>query len=317
MREANSMSVPRVLVLVAAIILAASSATAQTSEAEARRLFDEGAALLQDGRHLDALARLERARALQEVPAIVFNIAVAQRGLGRYVEAAINLERYVALAVARGLDPAVRAERERLLAETRAAIAHVTVRVEGTGATVTMNGDALRAEQLGRELDLNPGRYRFAVGGAGVAPAEVQRDLASGERTEVALTVRRVEQTGALRIEASVPDAVLYLDRRVVGRGVFESSVAVGPHRVEVRANGFSPHLADVMIAAGRAERLQVLLERSQALWTRWWFWTGVGVVAAGVTAGLIIGLSGTEPPVNGTLGYTVQAVGTQGETGR
>ena len=296
------------LVVTLGLVALTSVAQAQTPNDEWLRSFNEGAALLEDGRFADALRALERARALNETPAVDFNLAYAQRGLGQLVAATASLERCLARGGAR-IEPARRAEIERALTELRAAVAHVTIHPTMQGATVTVDGVAIASTQVDRDLVLDPGVHVFVASGDSLAPSEVRRELGRGEHVRVELApVRRIE-TGTLRVEPSVAGATVFVDHRRAGEGVYESSVTTGRHEVEVRAAGYRNYQGDVLVQAGRAERLHVLLVRESGggLLTRWWFWTAVGVAAAGVVTGIVVGTSGTAAPTSGTLG-TVQA---------
>ncbi len=301
------MQKPLIFLVLLGLLLAPSMLRGQEVDGDARRLFTEGVTLLQDHRFADALARLEQARALREVPAIVYNMAVALRGLGRYVEAAESLRRFLALTQGR-LDPQRQADAERLSSETQAAIAYVTVRVAVAGATVTIDERVLTPEQLDRAVPVNPGAHVFRAYGDGLTRHEVERRVGNGERTEVQLSPTRSLVMAALRVEPSVPGAEVWVDRQQAGVGQIDVNLAPGRHEIQVRAAGYRSFESSVMLVPGQRERFHVDLTRSGSLLTRWWFWTAVGVAAAGVTAGLVIGLSGREAPEVGTLGFTVQA---------
>lgn len=100
-------------------------------------------------------------------------------------------------------------------------------------------------------------------------------------------------------------------------------NVDPGEHRVRAEAEGFVPHEETLRVPeAGVVPVRLVLVPRaavavapaapaapSRSIVTRWWFWTGVGVVAAGVAAGVVVALSGTREPPASTTGVVLQGV--------
>jgi hypothetical protein len=78
----------------------ASPAFAQNRDAEARRLFNEGDHLYQEGRYEEAITRFEESYALSGRALLLFNMANAYERLGRYASAADALRRYLPSAPA-------------------------------------------------------------------------------------------------------------------------------------------------------------------------------------------------------------------------
>lgn len=70
-------------------------ALAQNRDAEARRLFEDGDRLYQEGRYEDAIVRFEESYALSGRPLLLFNMANAYERLARYASAADALRRYL------------------------------------------------------------------------------------------------------------------------------------------------------------------------------------------------------------------------------
>lgn len=274
---------------------------------EARRLFDEGVALIEDGRPADAIVRLAEARRLHEVPAVVYNLAIAQRALGQYVEGVASLDRYLRLAGAR-IEAPRRAEIEALLTELRSGIAQVTVHVATPGAVADIDGVPVVPERLDRPVELDPGRHVFRAGGPGLRADSVIRDVPRGGRERVALAPESMFRLGTLHIAPLVTGAAIYIDGRRAGTDAVEESAAPGTHTVEVQADGYVSYTGTVLLAGGHTEHLRPALNRRGSLLTRWWFWTGIGVATAVLVTALVVGLSSTEAPTGGSLGLVVQA---------
>lgn len=113
---------------------------------------------------------------------------------------------------------------------------------------------------------------------------------------------------GSLEVLANVPGAEVYLDGKLVGRTplAVQRDLAVGGARLRVSKTGFTDALQQVRIRFQKTAQVVVTLnvpagaQRSSSMpremrrpmpwYTRWWFWTAVGVVAAG--AGTALGLA-------------------------
>lgn len=284
---------------------------AQGVDREARQQFDAGVALLHDGRFAEALVRFERARTLREVPAVMVNLALAQRGVGRYVEAERSLARYVELAQGR-LDRTRQAEVTRLRAEIQAALAHLTIRVDGEGAAVSLDGRALTAAQRAEAIAVDPGVHVVEVSGEAIETERAQGTLARGQRLTLSLHARPRDVRARLTIEAPA-DAAVTVDRRPLGRGPQVVLTSPDAHEVEVRREGYETFRASVTSLARQDERVVVVMRRPVdtapgSIVTRWWFWTGVGALAAGTTAVVLYATRPTEPAETGSLRYAVGA---------
>lgn len=296
--------------LVASLLLAA-AAPAQgvpAAEAEARRLFDRGVFLIEADRPADAIRVLEQARRIREVPAVVYNLALAQSAVGRNVDALASFDAYLRLAGAR-LPSARRAAVEGLIASTRQHIAAVTVRVPGPSVAVAVDGVAIPPARLGRPVELDPGQHVFRATRPGLRPVEVARYFAAGARVDLELSPEPLPATGTLRVASLIPGASIYVDGALAGVGSIERPASPGRHTVALRADGYDPAESVVQLAAGQTEQLRLSLTRRRSLLTQWWFWTGIGVLATAGATALVIGLSSTEPPSGGTQGFVIQAI--------
>lgn len=295
-----------------------------TPAPDPRHLFAEGVELLQQQRFADAVQRLEQARALLEAPAVLFNLALAQRGLGRYVDADRTIARYLELSAGR-LRSHRRREIDALRAEVRAAIAQLVIRVDAlpASATVSLDGRRLADAEINHPIEVDPVEHVARVEGAGLEVDERRQSLAPGQHGELRLTLRpfpppvaiapiveRRPRDSALVVESTVAEATVYLDRRPVGQGAFRTRVAPGVHEIEVRLDDYETFHLRLTVIADHDERVFApLRRRPQSIATRWWFWTGIGVVAAGTATALAFGLSSTEPPTAGSLNRVVQAI--------
>jgi tetratricopeptide (TPR) repeat protein len=293
----------RLAAALTALALLAAPAAARADDDPAE-LFAQAVTLLQGARHLEALALLERVRAARETAAVAFNLAVAQRALGRPLDAIASLERYLRLAGDR-IDDARRAEVTERVRELRASVATVTVRVRAPGAVaVTLDGEPYPRARWGVAAPMNPGRHVFRLTGSGLQPLEVARDIPAGATREVDLRPEPVDVVTRLAVTASVPGVEVLVDGLLVAAGPYDARIAPGRHAVEVRARGYAPYAASLDIEPGAAVRVHAPMTPDVPLTGRWWFWTGLSALAVGAVVGVVVAAaSGTEAPLCGTTG--------------
>lgn len=287
-----------------AACLAARAAHAQDDDVATS--FARAVELLQGERHLEALGLLERVRAQRETAAVAYNMAIAQRALGRHLEAIASLRRYLELAGAR-IDDARRAEIEGRIDELRGTLATVTVRIATPpgDVTVTLDGEPFAPPRWNVAAPMNPGRHVFVVRGARYHPLELVRAINAGGRAEVELRPEPVDIVTRLRVTASARDAEVLLDGLLVGSDGYDARVAPGHHRMQVRAPGFHPYESSLDITPGASLQVRAQLVEDIPITRRWWFWTGVGALVAGaVTAVVWVAASGTEAPACGSTGW-------------
>jgi tetratricopeptide (TPR) repeat protein len=113
------------------------------------------------------------------------------------------------------------------------------------------------------------------------------------------------KRTGVLRVDSTPTAATLYIDGAVVGATPYKSlAMRSGTHTLVADRDGFRSASRTIDLAAG--SELDVHLTLSpvhRSITDRWWFWPAVGVVALGVTGGIIYVATrdGELPPIHCT----------------
>lgn len=247
-----------------------SPSAAEEGEPSARELFMGGLELFQGDNYAEALESFQRSYAANPVNVVLYNIAMCQRALFRYVESINSFERY--LAVGEDDLPAERRQQVAgLIEDMRGRIGTLRITVTPPEATVRVDGELIAPEQL-QSLWLSSGLHRVAARAPGYGVAEDQVQVIPQVVTEVNLALERTEPEPTPPVVPPViPD----------GSGATE----VNPAALE---NGEAD-------SAGRGE---VGGDRS-----RWWIWMIVGgaVLATGLGLGLGLGLQDSEDPFTGT----------------
>ena len=129
---------------------------------QARKHFSQGLKLYRDSDFDAALVQFDRAYAIKPNFKVLYNIAQCYFELHQYVEARDTLTRY--LKDGEGLLDAERKTAvETDLGELQHRIAHVTLSVNATGATVYVDGKKAGTTPLGAALDVNEGQRTISV----------------------------------------------------------------------------------------------------------------------------------------------------------
>ena len=233
-------------------MVSAQPAAAQTPSAPADtyKLHMENGVKLFEDRNYDA-ARAEFRAAYEARPRAnpLINIALAHKAEFNYPKAIEALEKALAKhqnTMSAGDLKAAEGERKDMLA----LLARVKLVVSPAAAKVTVDGETLSATAIEQPIPLGPGTHRIAASAEGFASIEQRLTVASGEVTEVALTL--IPEQGTLVIEAPDPRMTIAVDQRVVGLGTWTGLVPPGSHRVQITGPGAQPFTADILVVAGK-----------------------------------------------------------------
>lgn len=257
---------------------------------EARLHFEQGLRLVRREAWGPALAEFEESLRISPTSVAAFNRALCLKHLHRYPESLAAFEGYLE-RYADEIDRERRADVEAMMGEIRALLTAVTVRVNLDGATVVVDGEAVGTSPLDRPLLLLSGPHEIEVR---LAEHEVRRRdivvVAGRETTEEFVLVPRARR-GRLRVESNVPGATVYVDDDELGSVPLDVVLPEGDHEVEVRAEGFRTERQTVRISADE-DRIATLTLVRPTRAHRGWFWSLVGLTAAGALATTGLGVS-------------------------
>lgn len=302
-----------VLVLVCAVTsLARAQETppAPDAEADARTLFERGREAASAERWGEAVDFFRRARALADRPSIDFNLGVSLFTLGRHVEAIEVLEHFLARADPTADAPDIATATE-LMGQARGAVVHVILDVDPPDAELRIDGAPRAGTGASREVLLDPGHHQLEASAAGHADGAAELDLLAGTREHVVLRLELLAPR--LEVASGTAGATLLIDGEEVGHEAVELEVAPGPHTVEIRADGFQPHVAEIQAQAGETVRVHADLARvpEAPLYESPILWTIVGVVVVGAAVGIGVGVAvaSEQPPYGGNANTVVTAL--------
>lgn len=285
-----------VLVAVVTMMALAGPARADATADDVAALRERGNAAMRSGRPADALDAYERIYAATHDPAMLYNMARAHQALTSYAEASDLLVRFKAeappetLAKVSGLD--------RLVAELAARIHTLTLRCSVEGAEVRVGGKIVGTTPLAKPLRVNAGRTDLDVRAEGHAPFTRSLELAGGASSEIDVDLVRADRSGVLLVRSPQAGASVFVDGRPVGEVPVEIALTAGEHEVRVTRPGFQESRSRVLVVAGQRKETSIELASTPSVFTRWWFWGGVAVVAAGGVATYIALTTEKDAPV-------------------
>jgi hypothetical protein len=175
------------------------------------------------------------------------------------------------------------------------------------------------------------------------ALGDTRQPLTPAQHSEVTVLLDRIDHyIATLEVRTRPSSAEVRLDGQSVAGKIV---VNLGEHELTVRSEGYQPVLRKLLIEGGKAQSLSIELqplpvptvasapvaqppEASPApvpllaaapaaapsdtkLVERWWFWTAIGVVAAGsVVAVVLLSQPDAPEPEQGSVGGTISALG-------
>lgn len=164
--------------------------------AQARALFQAGAAAVDAGRWADAVASFRSAYELTGAPSALFNTGFALRALGRYREAR---DAFVELGTLSNVSDAMSTQSQELLAEVRMRIARVRLGGLEDETRYGVRLDGVGVEDAGTRplvLEADPGTHAVDVTLAGFEPFSWSGALADGALLDVPVVLTAIAASG-------------------------------------------------------------------------------------------------------------------------
>lgn len=221
----------------------------------ARSMFREGLQLIDEQAWADAADRFARVLDIKWSPVAAYNLGVARSRVGQLVAARTVLERVLSDINA---PDDVRDPAALLLAEIMPRIARLVVHIEDDDGAVrvTVDGESWPRASWGVAAAIDPGLHEVKLW-QGETAYTTHVDVKEGSRAETVLRVPR-----SARPTAQVPPPALAA--RATKRPFVAAELEPDPAREPRDTEGES------------------VLEQ-------WWFWTGVGVLAAAVVTTAVV----------------------------
>jgi hypothetical protein len=161
MRTRRALSIA--IFIVAAGVPLGARAAQPGDKAAAQALFDEGLALMNEGRHPEACPKLEESARIDPAMGTRFRLAECHEAIGRTASAWAGFVEVADLAKAAGQDARENVARSRAEA-LRPRLAHLVIVAEATPALeVRRDGSIIGEAQWGQKIPIDPGITRITA----------------------------------------------------------------------------------------------------------------------------------------------------------
>jgi hypothetical protein len=244
--------------LASAPAAAQGEAASSTTDAEAadphtlaaRSHFKLGIKLYRDANYGGALAEFEAAYQSKPSPGPLQNVALCQKAMFRYGEAADSLRLLLAKHSAELSEHEAHAVK-LAIAELDALVGTIRVRVFPEGARVLLDGKPLSAAERALPLRVNVGEHNLSAEADGYAPQTRTFRVAGGQK-DVPAELTLTPIAGFVAIRANDPRAVIAIDGKPLSRGSYGGPIGANEeHFVQIYRPGYEPFETYVTAAVG------------------------------------------------------------------
>ncbi len=161
--------------------------------AEARRRYELGLKLYEDGDYEASRIEFERALALAPSYRILYNVGLAYKQLNNYVDALRSFEQYLEQGGSE-ITPERRADVEREITQLRPRIAKVTIEVNVADAEVAIDDRVIGKAPLNDAVPVNPGVRKFSARAPGYLPTVKTSTVGSSEAPKITLELTKLPE---------------------------------------------------------------------------------------------------------------------------
>lgn len=258
-------------------------------------LKKRGDDLLDAKRYAEALAAYDEAYAIDPSPALLYNRGRALQFLGRYPEALDALEQFDAQAPRELLDrlPGLPA----LLDDLRTRVGTLVLTGTVAGARVLVNDRQIGVTPIGAAVKLDAGHLRVDAFADGYFPFHREVDLPGRSTVTVDLALVSRETSGVLVVRSHLDGTEVSIDQRLSGLAPLEATLLAGNHGVAASHPGYTAANTQIVLRAGETRDVWLDPIAPPSIFSRWWFWTAVGVVIAGGVATYVALTTERSPP--------------------
>lgn len=246
-------------VLGALALLAASAAPARAQTPDGAALSPEdsyklhmrnGVKLFQDRNYRAAIVEFSAAYDASPKASPLVNLALCHKAAFDYPQAIAALEK--ALAQHKdSMDAADQRAATDAVAEMRALLAYVTVRLTPREATLLLDGTALPPGTADAPVPLGPGTHSLSARAEGYAPAERSVTVVSGQK-DVVVELALVPNQGYVSVFAADAETAIAVDGRAVASGVWAGLLEPGPHVVQMYKGSGAVESRQILVVAGK-----------------------------------------------------------------
>ena len=226
---------------------------------QARRHFRNGVKLYQDTNFAGALAEFEAAYQLKPGHSSLQNVALCQKALFRYGEAADTLR----LLLERHADELSADEQKAMrqaIDELEGLVGSLVIKVQPPHARVALDGQVISPDQQGKRLRTNVGEHTVVAEAPGYARLARTLRVASGQHDQP-VELNLEPMMGFLDIVAEDPQAVIAVDGKALARHRWSGPVTPGEdHLIQVYRPGFESFEQVLQVPVGKTASVRAVL---------------------------------------------------------
>jgi tetratricopeptide (TPR) repeat protein len=271
------------------------------AKGDAARLKKDADALMDQDKYAEALALYARAFDLTGDPALLYNQGRALEAMGDYPEAIDKLEQFERDAPA-ALQKKVTGLHEHLV-DLRNRVTTIVVTTNVPGARLFLREKGAGTIDREARVRTRSGPAAIEIVADGYEPFHTSVELPGGSTVNVdaQLVPKRRAPEDALIVVRTRPAADVSLGDRALGRTPLSASVPPGSYTLVARAEGHHDERVAMTLAVGDRREVDLDLRKTAPVTSRWWFWTGIGVIVAGSVASYVL-LTTERDPDQGTF---------------
>jgi hypothetical protein len=256
--------------------------------AHAEALKVKGDTLFRNRNYVEAISAYDESYELIENPRVLYNKARALQALGRYADAFTTIKRFEAEA-----PPELKAQvgaLNALIAELWEHVSEVSVNVNVPGARVTLGNAVLGNSPLPKPVLQNAGPLKLRVVKDGYFDFEREVSLRGGSSSSFDVTLESKARFAKVVIGSKIKGTTISVDGRNIGQVPTEAVIPPGTHQIVARRDGYTDMTRQIIVEAGQHRDVTLdPIEKHRAFYERWWFWGGVGVVAAATATTVVL----------------------------
>lgn len=227
---------------------------------EARAHFKSGTKLYRDGNYGGALAEFEEAYRLKPGAGSLQNVALSQKGLFRYSEAAGTLEQLLAKHAGELSDGERQAVTDALT-ELKGLIASIRLRVQPEHSRVLLDGRPLLPSDWATPLVLNVGEHTLTADAPGYTSERRVLRVAGGQR-EVPIDIDLRCVAGFVDVTSNDPTANIAIDGLPKARRAYKGPVEPDiDHLLQVYREGVETYEQTFHVGVCKTLPIQARLE--------------------------------------------------------
>jgi hypothetical protein len=256
--------------------------------ADAAALKKEADGYMDAERFAEAAQTYAKAYELSHDPALLYNEGRALEALGEYADAVARLQAFRSTASPTLLARAAKLDQH--IEELKGRLATLVVTTNVSGARLNVRDKFLRTIEGTAEVLVRAGPATIEVTAEGYEPFRKDIDLQAKQTTKMDVELKSKKPVAKLAVRSRPPGCDVFVDGVGFGRTPLEAEIPPGTHRVKVTASSYEDEKIEINAKDGERRELDVTMKnRSGGIASRWWFWTGIGVVVAGATVATIL----------------------------